>query len=582
MTIDPRGAAEEWLGAFAAAVSTRDGAALRTLFHADSYWRDLVALSGRIRTVAGVDNLVATLLPLADAARPVGFRLSPAHHEPSLQPRGDRRPIEAFFEFETGEVRGEGIVRLTPVPSDPSALRAWALMTSARELKGHEEPSVERRPDYDRGPAQWSEGKDLDVLIVGSGQSGLCLAARLQLMGVATLVVEKNVRVGDNWRKRYHSLSLHNEIVLNEFPFMPFPSSWPTYLSKEMYGRWLEMFATGMDVTVRTGVTFVGGDFDAVDGRWSVRLDRSDGSEQVLRPRHVVLATGGYAGVPKIPDIPGLAEFTGTTLHSTEVRTGADFANQRVLIIGTGVSAHDLAVELVANGCRVTMVQRAPTDVVSLEAANSFFDLYHERSVEEVDLILAANSADVTRTSLRQLEKKAAERDRLLIDELEAVGFRTCRGVDEAGFFWDFLQRGGGYYIDVGGSRYVIDGTVRVVQSADVSRYGRDGAYLADGTVIEADTIVLATGFSSQELEVRRLFGEEVADKIGPIWGVGEEGELRNTWMPTAQEGLWFMGGAIPQARAYSRYLALQITARLLGLRIGAPDVPAAQPAWAT
>ena len=562
---DPLYASAAWLDEFSKATSAGDENAMRELFAPDCYWRDVVAFSGGIRTIHGRDEVIADLMPLSAAAGPTGFSISPELTAPSLQPRGVGEVIEAFFDFETELFRCKGVVRL-----DPADLRAVAFMSSAQELKGYEEPVEGRRPDLFEG-APWSfDSEDPDVLIVGAGQAGLCLAARLRMMGVPTLVVEKNERVGDNWRKRYRSLKLHNIIQVNKFPFMSFPSSWPTYLPKDLYGDWLEVFAKSMDIEVWTETIFAGGEYD--DGRWTVRVSGAAKGERVLHPRHVVMASGGFASVPNIPELPGLDQFEGTWVHTTKVGGGEEFANQKVTIMGAGTSAHDLSVELIKNGCEVTMIQRSPIDVISLEAANLYLGLFVERPAEEVDLISAANSADVTRGAFQQLTQVAAEMDRELRSDLERVGFRTSLGVEDAGYFWDFLQKGGSYYIDVGACKNIIDGTVRVIQADDVERFGPKGTYLLSSELVEADSIILATGFAPQEREVEALFGDEVARRVGRIWGYGDDGELRNTWVPTRQEGLWFMGGGIPHARDYSRYVAIQLKLGLLGLTVGTRD----------
>lgn len=568
---DLRQVAQDWLDEFASALAKRSEDGLRALFRPDAYWRDLIALSGRIQTTHGADDAIATLLPLVERANLTGIALSSEYTPPSIQPRGDGELLEAFFEFQTDHFDGRGIFRLAP-DEEGSGYRAAALMTSAQELKGHEWPVDDRRPDLLPEPGWSFETEDPDVVIVGAGQSGLMLAAQLRMIGVPTLVLERNERVGDNWRNRYESLKLHNIIQMNEFPFSPFPSNWPTYLPKDLYGGWLETYAENLGIEVWTGTTFHGGEYDDANGQWTVRISR-DGAERTMNPRHVVMATGGFAAYPNVPELPGLAEFEGKAVHTSQVHSGEEFAGQKVIIVGTGVSAHDVAVELIGAGCEVSMVQRAPTDIVSLEAANLYTGLYAEREVDEADLIVAANSREVNLVAFQAVTQMAAEMDRDLIAGLEKAGFRTSLGLDDAGYFWDFLERGGGYYIDVGACKYVIDGTISVVQDADIERYGPKGAYLRDGGVVEADAVILATGYAPQEVEVAQLFGDEVAQRVGAIWGYGEDGELRNTWIATAQEGLWFLGGGIPQARAHSRFVALQLKTRLLGLEIGAESV---------
>jgi cation diffusion facilitator CzcD-associated flavoprotein CzcO len=574
VSLDPRAAAEAWLEQFADAVSSRDEHAVRVLFDADCFWRDLVALTGDIQNVTGIDAFIARFMPLVEAADPTGFKLSDEHAPPSIQPRGRGDQVEAIYQFETGCFRCKGVFRL--VTDGSGGHRATNLMTCAQELKGHEEAIGERRPDLlqDAPSASFADSEPA-VLIVGAGQSGLCLAARLELMGIPALIVEKNDHIGDNWRNRYDGLKLHNIIEVNEFPFMPFPSSYPNYLPKDLYGDWLQTFAEHMRVRAWTSTTFDGAEYDETSGTWTARVIRA-GETRILRPQHLVLATGGFAGRPNVPAIEGLESFAGPSMHSTQIRHPADHANRRVIIVGTGTCAHDLAQELVKNGCEVTMVQRGPTNVISQPAANIYLGLFKQFPAVDVDLISAATSMPEIVGGFQALTQIAADMDSELIQGLNAVGFRTCLGEDDAGYFWDFLQKGGSYYIDVGASGLIIDGTIRIVQTEDIDHYGAAGAHLMDGTVIEADEIVLATGFAAQEQEVRTLLGDEVAEKVGRIWGYGDDGELRNAWKATGQDGLWFMNGGIPHARDYSRYLALQIQIRRLDLPVGVQEALAA------
>ena len=98
---------------------------------------------------------------------------------------------------------------------------------------------------------------------------------------------------------------------------------------------------------------------------------------------------------------------------------------------------------------------------------------------------------------------------------------------------------------------------------------------LEDGTVLPADLIVYATGYGSMNGWAADLISQEVANKVGKVWGLGSnttkdpgpwEGEQRNMWKPTQQEALWFHGGNLHQSRHYSLYLSLQLKARMEGL----------------
>ena len=174
--------------------------------------------------------------------------------------------IEAIFKFETAVGRGDGIIRLIPDADDGNRLKAWTLLTALQELKGFEEQLGAARPrgnaysrDF-RGP-NWLDlrkasadyaDRDPTVLVIGGGQSGLCIAARLKQLNVDTLIVDREERIGDNWRKRYHALTLHNQVQVNHLPYMLFPPNWPTYIPKDKLANWFEAYVDGMELNFWT------------------------------------------------------------------------------------------------------------------------------------------------------------------------------------------------------------------------------------------------------------------------------------------------------------------------------------------
>ena len=294
-----------------------------------------------------------------------------------------------------------------------------------------------------------------------------------------------------------------------------------------------------------------------------------------MRPRHVVLATG-VSGIPNRPEIPGLDAFAGPVLHSSEYRDGDDWAGRPAIVIGTGNSGHDIAQDLHSSGASVTMVQRSPTLIVNIDpSAQLPYSLYDEGpSLEECDLIVTGTPFALVRRAHVAFTRQAREIDRPLLDRLGQRGFELDFGRDGSGWQFKYLERGGGYYFNVGCSDLIADGQVGLVQFRDIARWEAGGARTADGSLIPADLVVLATGYKGQEALVERLFGERVAARVGPVWGFGEDAgggagggnELRNMFVATGQPGLWFIAGSLAQCRIFSKYLALQIKAREAGL----------------
>jgi putative flavoprotein involved in K+ transport len=563
--------ANHWLARFESALGNRDARLLRSLFHTDSHWRDVLALSWRIQTVSGTDAIAAELQACADRMRPGGFRTDPERTAPRHVTRAGVKCVEAIFRFETAIGEANGVLRLVEAEGEP---KAWNILTALHDLKGHEEHIGRRRPqgqaysrdfsgpnwlDQRRAKARYDD-RDPAVLVVGGGQAGLSIAARLVQRDVDTLIVDRWPRVGDNWRKRYHALTLHNQVHVNHLPYMHFPPNWPVYIPKDKLANWFESYAEAMELNYWTGAQFEGGSYNEENQRWTVNVQR-DGETRVLHPRHVVMATG-VSGIPNIPRIPALDGFRGKVIHAHEYGDAEPWRGKRVVVIGTGTSGHDIAQDLHSAGAHVTIVQRSPTLIINCDpSAQLVYGLYSEGPpLEDCDLITVSVPLPVSKRSHQLSTAHAKELDKDILQRLERKGFRLTDGEDGTGWQFMYLTKGGGYYFNVGCSELIAEGKIRLVQYAEL-----------EDVLKGAELVVLATGYKGQEELVRRLFGESVAQRVGPIWGFGDGNELRNMFQRTAQPGLWFIAGSFAQCRIYSRYLALQIQATELGLLNSAP-----------
>jgi cation diffusion facilitator CzcD-associated flavoprotein CzcO len=285
-----------------------------------------------------------------------------------------------------------------------------------------------------------------------------------------------------------------------------------------------------------------------------------------MHPRHLIFATG-VSSIPSTPDLPGLADFAGTVVHSGDFKHAEAWKGRKTLVLGSGTSGHDVAQELAAQGAEVTIIQRSKTHVVSLKEAQRVYAIYQEGiPFDDCDLLATSLPYPVLRRSYQLSTAKGLEVDKALLDALAARGFRLWAGEDETGFQMMYLRYGGGYYFNVGCSELIISGAVKLLQFADIDRFVAGGARLKDGAIAAAELLVLATGYQNQQAAVRRYLGDAIADKVGPVWGFDEGGELRNMWRATAQPGLWFIAGSLAQCRIFSRYLAIQIKALEEGL----------------
>ena len=570
----------DWLEKFARSLSRGDIDGAAKAFGDDCYWRDLAAFTWTLKTFEGRDAIKAMLAATLAGTRPEAWTAL-GHPE---QAHG---AVEGWFAFETAVGRGTGHVRLRDG-------LAWTLLTTLQELKGHEEragASRERGVEHGVVPGRrsWLERRQAEVaelgesrrpyvLIVGGGQGGLALAARLKRLGVPALVIEKNERAGDSWRKRYRSLVLHDPVWYDHLPYLAFPAHWPVFSPKDKMGDWLEMYARVMEIDCWTFAKCQGATWDESAQEWSVQVNRS-GELVELRPRHLVLATG-MSGFPNMPALPGADAFAGHLCHSSQFDGGEAWRDRHCVVLGANNSAHDIAADLVEHGAAsVTMVQRSPTLVVTSDALmeHAWGRLYSEAAVESgitteiADLTVASIPFRVLPDLQKPLYETIRKRDASLYEGLERVGFRYHFGEDGSGVHVAYLRRGAGYYIDVGASQMLIDGRIALKSPAEIERVAERSVRLTDGGVLPADLIVCATGFASMGEWAAALISPEVAERVGAVWGLGSGtrydagpwiGELRNMWKPTQQPGLWFMGGNLMQARHYSLYLALQLKAR--------------------
>ncbi len=579
LDLAPQAAAAAWLTAFEAALAQDDSATAADLFASDGHWRDILAFTWQLHTVSGRLAIAETLGQTLACTRPAGFHLPPTRTPPRRVMRAGTAAIEVIFGFETAFGTASGVVRLVADPDGPGGHRAWTLSTNLDALHGHAETGAQRASaeDYSRdfGADNWLDKRnkarayadhDPTVLVVGGGQAGLGIAARLRQLGIDTLIVDREARIGDNWRKRYHSLTLHNEVHVNHLPYMPFPATWPVFIPKDKLANWFETYVDSLDLNFWTGTELVAGRYDDVVKTWSVTLRRADGSTREMHPRHLVFATG-VSSIPQTPDLPGIADFAGTVMHSGRYTNGVAWKGRKALVLGTGNSGHDVAQDLHASGAEVAMIQRSPTHIVSIREAQVVYAIYTEGvPFEDCDQLATSVPFPVMKQAYQLSTAASRVVDKSLLDGLAARGFRLDNGPDCLGFQMKYLRHGGGYYFNVGCSDLIVDGQIGLLHFEEIDRFVADGVRMRDGQVHKAELVVLATGYKNQQDVVRAYLGDGIAERIGPVWGFDVGGELRNMWRRTAQPGLWFTAGSLAQCRIFSKYLALQIKATELGL----------------
>lgn len=579
--------AQTWIAAFDNALRSQNIKQVADLFESDSYWRDLVAFSWNLTTVEGPAGVTDLLENVLDKTTPSGWALT----EDATEADG---VTTCWIKFETKQGRGWGLLRLR---DNSGTTKCWTLITALTELKGYEEPRGTRRPTgaehgIKKHRVTWKEKREEEqkrmgsedqpyVLVLGGGQGGIALGARLRQLGVPSLVIDKAKRPGDQWRGRYKSLCLHDPVWYDHLPYLKFPDNWPVFTPKDKIADWLEMYTSIMEVPYWTSTEAKKATYDKSKQEWEVQVIR-DGKAYTLRPKHLVLATG-MSGKMNYPTFPGQDIFKGEQQHSSQHPGPDAYKGKNVVVVGSNNSAFDICGALYEGDVgSVTMIQRSSTHIVK---SNTLMDialgpLYSEQAVangvttEKADLIFASMPYRIMHEFQIPVYKKIAEVDADYYKKLSDAGFLLDFGEDGSGLFMKYLRRGSGYYIDVGAAELVADGKVKLAHG-EVDRLTEDSVILKDGTELPADLVVYATGYGSMNGWAADLISQEVADKVGKVWGLGSntirdpgpwEGEQRNMWKPTQQENLWFHGGNLHQSRHYSLYLSLQLKARYEGL----------------
>ncbi|EIW79086.1 FAD/NAD(P)-binding domain-containing protein [Coniophora puteana RWD-64-598 SS2] len=554
--VSPADAARRWFSSFSTAVSAADVDAIGETFVEDSFWVDNLALTWDFRSFRGR----ATIKRLLDARlRDTKFTalglLEGAHAGPELvREYPDLAFLRVCFTFTTSLGAGKGLCHLVPFPD--GGWKAYTISTLLESLDGYpEQIGPHRKANAEHGT--WLEQRRQEVecvnnsptvLIVGAGHTGLMTAARMKYLGLNVLVIERNARVGDNWRNRYKFLCIHSTTYFNELAYLPFPSTWPTYCPAPKMGDWLEGYSDFLELNVWTSCEIVSTKWIEDRKSWTIEVRRA-GDLRTLSVKHLVFATG-LTGPPNLPEIPGRERFRGTVVHSADFSEPKDYEyrSRKAVVVGACLSGHDIAQDFYDNGIDVTMWQRSATIMLSHGPGDETLGALHlgfhiaDRPTDFADILHWSLPPQMRfRMQQRNTRKYAETTDKELIAKLESVGFKTWLGPHDAGFGPLIVTpRGGGHYIDTGTSQYIIDGRIKVKNGSSIEQYTPTGVKFSDGTEIEADIVVFATGFKDPREEMWRTVDPEISSKVDRIWGVNGEGYMPSAWRPSGHEGLWF------------------------------------------
>ena len=604
------GLVEEWLddfNAFLERINTSPAAVTQEdwnkLFLAHATWRDHLAITFDLHSFIGLHKISHVLQPKLASAKLSNFKLDErADYRYTTgcgkvvlhESNGVKPPVEwvqIYYDFDNKLGSGKGVARLAAV-FDPElekpVLKCFTFYTSLEDFKDYPERIFQNRPEgvnhgQHVGRLSWAERRAAEssfggshqptVLIVGGGQGGLTVAARLKMFGIESLIIEMNPKIGDNWRNRYKFLVLHDPVWYDHLPYLNFPPSWPIFTPKDKIGDWFEGYAKTMDLNYKCSSMVSGAEFDEASGKWTVQVkDFTTGDTITYTPEHLVMATG-HSGEPRIPKFEGQELFKGKIVHSSKHGSGAEFTGGKALVVGGCNSAHDICQDFYEQNVDVTMLQRSSTCVITVENGipNNTSGLYDESgpATETADRIFHSMPLSLLNGVMQQQYRQSCDQDHELLESLEKRGFKTNAGYAGTGLFGLYFRQGSGYYIDVGCSKLICDGKVKVKQGQGIKRFlpSGTGVEFTDGTTLEGlDVVVMATGYTNMKETARRLFGDKVADKLDPVWGLDKEGEFNTMWRDSGHPHFWYMGGNLAISRYYSKRLALRIVQQVKNL----------------
>ncbi|KAI0719657.1 FAD/NAD-P-binding domain-containing protein [Cerioporus squamosus] len=540
MTTDAHTVAAAWLSSCSSSLCNGNIEAFTSLFLPTGWLRDLLVFSWDIRSLEGPHKISQYLSGTLTAAGVTDIRLVTDVAE--LAPRAfailhtRATGVELTFSFSCRNGQGRGNARL--LRDVDGAYRAITVMMELADLRGHEEARVLLNE-----PSSAITACDPYVLIVGAAQTGLQLAARFKRMQISSVVIERNARVGDVWRNRYPSLTLHTIKRHHSFLYQSFPADWPEFTPGDKLADWLEHYAYTQRLDVWTS--------SVIQGQPSYRREY---------------------GVWEIPAIPKVETISGRILHTEQYSGGScgSYVGQRVVVVGAGGSSIDVCEDLVLHGARsVTMIQRSPTSVLSRDYVSDMLRAGFPESVplEIADFKWSSFPPGLLRKLMVADQQTALDAQKELHEKLRRGGFKADIGPE--GHWLHLLvklTRNGGYWIDKGGADIIADGRIAVRSGVSLQRFTKRGLVLDDGTHVQADVVIFATGYVTMRESNKELLGDEVVSQIEEVYSLDEEGELDGSYRPCGQPGLWFATGDFFVSRFMSKPLARQLKAIQLGL----------------
>ncbi|KAK4928508.1 hypothetical protein LTR66_016224, partial [Elasticomyces elasticus] len=450
------------------ATSEEDPHAFAELFLDYGVWRDKLSFTWDFRTFNFKEAILKAATDLLPQTKARNFNLLEPAPKVS-RPYPDFSQLQFVLSFETEIVVASAVINAVLTKNE--GWKIYTMHTVAESLKQFPEQSA---PDgHMTGIISWESQRaeaintvDPEVLIIGGGQNGLAMAARLKVLGMDNLIIERSDEIGDIWRKRYEYLSLHFPHWPDSLPYFKYPQHWPTYTPAQKQALYMKWYASALELNVWTKSEVVKAEQDA-EGNWTVIINKQ-GETRTLHPKQLIMATS-LCGVPSTPAIPGMTDFRGEIRHSSAHKSSRDYVGKKVCVVGTSSSGFDTAYECARLGIDVTMLQRSPTYVMSL--THSVPRMLGGYAPDKNGNIPDTEVQDRLNFSMpvgpgEELAKRTAkdleDLDKPLLEALNARGLRTWRGQRDTGNATLSLTRNGGFYFDAGACDEIINGNIKV------------------------------------------------------------------------------------------------------------------------
>lgn len=342
------------------------------------------------------------------------------------------------------------------------------------------------------------------TLVIGASAAGLATAAKLRERGGKFEIVEAEEVVAAAWRRHYDRLHLHTPKGFSALPGMPMPKSWPRYPAREQVVEYLELYQEHFALRPHFGETVHR--VEHVDGTWETTT-----SKGTWRSDNVVIATG-RARVPVRPVWPGMDQYRGDLLHSSEYRNGDPWRGRPVLVVGFGNSACEQALDLVERGAEVHLAVRSPVNVLPR-------DIFGVIPVLPLGIVMR-------RLPTRVADALAWPMVRSTVGDVRKVGLKKLP-------YGPNTQMARDHHVpllDIGTMDQIKQGHIKI--HGDLDRFSDNGVVFSNGSRISVDAVVLATGYRAS-IEDLLVGWEALCDSSGTPTVSGA---------PTALQGLYFCG----------------------------------------